>query len=334
MAAYQSAHFGFNDFQSHPFGNMGGFGGPQVSQLQQLQQLQFAQSLAHQQDVWGSHKGSFSGAKSSERSNSMESIQTEEGLLPDLWSYCDSRSNSSSRSTSTSLMSSPMHADAATSQKDGNLCQGDISPLVCTRLNSVSDDYFALGAPPQNFLPLSLMASEFSTPLDKMNLPVFGEQAQALPNLQPAVTQDNGSIIGNEDFALQVERMRSAPGAMDRNSPVISSEHIPPALSPLSSSAEMHQPLTKSKSKSHHGSSSSMRKKTANLNTQLYKTELCASYVKTGVCPYGSKCQFAHGESELKHVDRPPNWRSKPCANWSKFGTCRYGSRCCFKHGE
>lgn len=72
----------------------------------------------------------------------------------------------------------------------------------------------------------------------------------------------------------------------------------------------------------------------APINTQLYKTELCASFMKTGVCPYGSKCQFAHGENELKHVDRPPKWRSKPCANWSKYGSCRYGNRCCFKHGD
>lgn len=264
----------------------------------------------------------------------MESIETEDGLLPDLWLYCDSHSNSSSRSTSTSLMSSPMHADAASSQKDGNWCQGDISPLVCTRLNSVPDDYFALGAPPENFLPLSLMASELCTPLDNMNVPVFGKRAQALPILQPTVTQENGSIIGNEDFSSLMERLHPVQRGIDRTSPVISSEPMPPTLSPLLSSAEMYQPVTKCKSKLRHGSYSLLRKKTANLNTQLYKTELCASYVKTGVCPYGSKCQFAHGESELKHVDRPPNWRSKPCANWSKFGTCRYGSRCCFKHGE
>ncbi|AOW28024.1 hypothetical protein I503_02475 [Candida albicans SC5314] len=70
------------------------------------------------------------------------------------------------------------------------------------------------------------------------------------------------------------------------------------------------------------------------INTQLYKTELCASFMKTGVCPYANKCQFAHGENELKHVERPPKWRSKPCANWTKYGSCRYGNRCCFKHGD
>jgi len=71
----------------------------------------------------------------------------------------------------------------------------------------------------------------------------------------------------------------------------------------------------------------------ASVNTQLYKTELCASFMKMGICPYGNKCQFAHGENELKSIERPPKWRSKPCANWSKFGSCRYGNRCCFKHG-
>lgn len=70
------------------------------------------------------------------------------------------------------------------------------------------------------------------------------------------------------------------------------------------------------------------------VNTQLYKTELCDSYMKFSYCPYGNKCQFAHGENELKRVSRPANWRSKPCANWTKFGSCRYGNRCCFKHSD
>lgn len=70
------------------------------------------------------------------------------------------------------------------------------------------------------------------------------------------------------------------------------------------------------------------------VNTQLYKTELCGSYMKLNYCPYGNKCQFAHGENELKRVERPANYRSKPCLNWSKYGSCRYGNRCCFKHGN
>lgn len=82
------------------------------------------------------------------------------------------------------------------------------------------------------------------------------------------------------------------------------------------------------------GCSKSTKATTKSLNTQLYKTELCMSFMKTNVCPYGNKCQFAHGEAELKRVERPSNWRSKPCANWTRYGSCRYGKRCCFKHGE
>lgn len=68
-------------------------------------------------------------------------------------------------------------------------------------------------------------------------------------------------------------------------------------------------------------------------NTELYKTELCASYMNSGGnCPYGEKCQFAHGETELKIIDRPPKWRSKPCQNWLKTGSCSYNDRCCFRH--
>lgn len=68
-------------------------------------------------------------------------------------------------------------------------------------------------------------------------------------------------------------------------------------------------------------------------NTDLYKTELCASFMSTGGnCPYGEKCQFAHGPQELKTVDRPPKWRSKPCQNWVRTGTCSYNERCCFRH--
>ena len=68
------------------------------------------------------------------------------------------------------------------------------------------------------------------------------------------------------------------------------------------------------------------------VNSELYKTELCATFIRYGSCPYGKKCQFAHGDHDLKAVDRPPKWRSKPCQNWLRTGTCAYNERCCFRH--
>lgn len=41
----------------------------------------------------------------------------------------------------------------------------------------------------------------------------------------------------------------------------------------------------------------------------LYKTELCRSWEEKGSCRYGAKCQFAHGEDELRKVQRHPKVR-------------------------
>jgi tristetraprolin len=41
----------------------------------------------------------------------------------------------------------------------------------------------------------------------------------------------------------------------------------------------------------------------------LYKTELCRSWEEKGTCRYGAKCQFAHGEDELRKVARHPKVR-------------------------
>ena len=42
----------------------------------------------------------------------------------------------------------------------------------------------------------------------------------------------------------------------------------------------------------------------------LYKTELCRSWEEKGTCRYGAKCQFAHGEEELRQVQRHPKVRT------------------------
>ncbi|KAJ1559299.1 hypothetical protein HK405_011189, partial [Cladochytrium tenue] len=41
----------------------------------------------------------------------------------------------------------------------------------------------------------------------------------------------------------------------------------------------------------------------------LRKTELCASWLRSGTCVFGQRCDFAHSTDELRPVTRPPNWR-------------------------
>ncbi|CAM9693803.1 unnamed protein product, partial [Discosporangium mesarthrocarpum] len=71
-------------------------------------------------------------------------------------------------------------------------------------------------------------------------------------------------------------------------------------------------------------------------------TEICRNWQK-GTCPYGAKCAFAHGTTELKHQTldemehsgRIPNaskFRCYPCLTWVATGSCPYFSRCVFIH--
>ncbi|KAK9704194.1 hypothetical protein K7432_010344 [Basidiobolus ranarum] len=64
----------------------------------------------------------------------------------------------------------------------------------------------------------------------------------------------------------------------------------------------------------------------------LYKTELCRSFGETATCRYGTKCQFAHGEHELRPVSRHPKYKTLLCKAFWEQGSCPYGQRCCFVH--
>ena len=63
-----------------------------------------------------------------------------------------------------------------------------------------------------------------------------------------------------------------------------------------------------------------------------YKTELCRTYEESGVCKYGSKCQFAHGEEEVRGLHRHPRYKTEPCRTFHTAGFCPYGARCHFIH--
>jgi len=64
----------------------------------------------------------------------------------------------------------------------------------------------------------------------------------------------------------------------------------------------------------------------------LYKTEMCRSFMDTGNCRYGTKCQFAHGAHELRPVLRHPKYKTEICKKFSNTGNCPYGNRCRFIH--
>lgn len=63
-----------------------------------------------------------------------------------------------------------------------------------------------------------------------------------------------------------------------------------------------------------------------------YKTELCRPFQEYGYCKYGDKCQFAHGEHELRVLPRHPKYKTELCRTYHSSGFCPYGPRCHFIH--
>ncbi|KAI6646770.1 Protein TIS11 isoform X10 [Oopsacas minuta] len=69
-------------------------------------------------------------------------------------------------------------------------------------------------------------------------------------------------------------------------------------------------------------------------NQTRYKTEICRSYEESGICKYGDKCQFAHGQDEVRTTNRHPKYKTQMCRTFHSWGYCRYGPRCHFIHNE
>lgn len=71
---------------------------------------------------------------------------------------------------------------------------------------------------------------------------------------------------------------------------------------------------------------------TSGSSTVRYKTELCRPYLENSFCKYGDKCQFAHGEQDLRSLPRHPKYKTELCRTYHTRGFCPYGMRCHFIH--
>mmetsp|Transcript_25441 Transcript_25441/g.55581 ORF Transcript_25441/g.55581 Transcript_25441/m.55581 type:complete len:955 (-) Transcript_25441:277-3141(-) len=72
------------------------------------------------------------------------------------------------------------------------------------------------------------------------------------------------------------------------------------------------------------------------------KTELCRNFMSGKVCQFGDKCNYAHGEHELKytkllHLENAglvdvEIFRTRPCITWMATGACPFDQRCLGLH--
>ena len=88
---------------------------------------------------------------------------------------------------------------------------------------------------------------------------------------------------------------------MARLQPQFSGQYGIPAAGGVPGGASANRP-----SPTPSGGASSQGPNANNRKLGLYKTELCRSWEEKGTCRYGAKCQFAHGEEELRQVQRHP----------------------------
>ena len=80
---------------------------------------------------------------------------------------------------------------------------------------------------------------------------------------------------------------------------------------------------------------------TSNADNPLYRTRLCERFEKLGECSYGPRCNYAHGEAELRRYPLSlsdaqvnPQYKTRLCERFMNDGMCQYGLNCTFAHGE
>jgi len=95
--------------------------------------------------------------------------------------------------------------------------------------------------------------------------------------------------------------------------------------------SDSHSSASSTTSSSSNGSTSTSSA-ASKVNTSRYKTELCRPFSEHGTCKYGEKCQFAHGQAELRSVSRHPKYKTDLCRTYHSVGFCPYGPRCHFVH--
>ncbi|KAL0090643.1 hypothetical protein J3Q64DRAFT_1627106, partial [Phycomyces blakesleeanus] len=63
-----------------------------------------------------------------------------------------------------------------------------------------------------------------------------------------------------------------------------------------------------------------------------YKTEVCRNWSEIGYCRYGKKCQYAHGNKEIRDIPRHNRYKTQLCRAYHEEGACPYGTRCTYIH--
>lgn len=141
-------------------------------------------------------------------------------------------------------------------------------------------------------------ASDPSTLRDQQ-IALMGNAMQFAPGMyQPGMAPPSIAMYANQYYSQDAYNRESAMTARIQSQFTGPYNMLPPQMDGMSSPTSVD-------SSGQNGPSANNRK------LGLYKTELCRSWEEKGSCRYGAKCQFAHGEDELRKVQRHPKVRPK-----------------------
>ena len=146
-------------------------------------------------------------------------------------------------------------------------------------------------------------ASDPSTIRDAATLALLNNNMQSFnPNMfQPNMPPPTMPLYPNQYYGGQELAVQQVMAARLQAQYTGSYNVAPTPAPPLHVESDVASPTSSS---GQTGPSANNRK------LGLYKTELCRSWEEKGTCRYGGKCQFAHGEDELRKVSRHPKARS------------------------
>lgn len=168
-----------------------------------------------------------------------------------------------------------------------------------------------------NGINTSNSSSPMSSRRDFSSSPSTPSSSSSLP-LEAAFSQFAAS------FSTIMNDKESAASALDKK--ISELERL---RNKINSNSDSHSSASSTTSSSCSTSTSAAQSK---VNTSRYKTELCRPFSEHGTCKYGEKCQFAHGQAELRSVTRHPKYKTDLCKTYHSVGFCPYGPRCHFVH--
>eukprot|EP00941_MAST-03F_sp_MAST-3F-sp1_P004072 g4072.t1 len=131
-------------------------------------------------------------------------------------------------------------------------------------------------------------------------------------------------LMPNEELRREVEDFKSKAA---RDGIEIKAD----AAAAAAANAEANRSLTPTSMDGSNGSGNGVAQQGSALASKhvYYKTRLCMPFIQTGFCQYGVKCQFAHGQSEIRMDVNTgtQNTKSRPGWNRNIVGGSGWGGR-------